>query len=109
MRYELPLGGSEGRMSSAGDNERRQVAIWDLPTRLFHWSLVLLVGCNLFFVSPRGGWQTPVHFIAGFCTAGLVLFRIFWGFIGSPRSRFADFLRPWQTVKVYIAKRERGL
>lgn len=94
-------------MSSAGSTEQRQVAIWDLPTRLFHWSLVLLVGCNLFFVSPRGSWQTPVHFIAGFCIAGLLLFRILWGFIGSPRSRFADFLRPWHAVKAYIARLAR--
>jgi cytochrome b len=94
-------------MSSAGGTEQRQVAIWDLPTRLFHWSLVLLVGCNLFFVSPRGSWQTPVHFIAGFCIAGLLLFRMLWGFIGSPRSRFADFLRPWPAVKAYVARLAR--
>ena len=91
-------------MTSANDGEVRHIAIWDLPTRLFHWSLVLLVGCNLFFVSPRGGWQTPVHFISGFCIAGLLLFRIIWGFVGSPRSHFADFLRPWHTVKAYIVR-----
>ena len=42
-------------MTSANGGEVRHVAIWDLPTRLFHWSLVLFVGCNLFLVSPRGG------------------------------------------------------
>jgi len=75
--------------------------VWDLPTRLFHWSLVVLVGCNLFLVGPRGGWETEVHFISGFAIAGLLLFRLIWGFIGSPRSRFADFLKPWRTVKAY--------
>ncbi len=94
-------------MSPADGDERCKVAIWDLPTRLFHWSLVLLVGCNLFFVSPRGSWQTPVHFVAGFCIAGLLLFRILWGFFGSPRSRFADFLRPWRAVKAYIGRLAR--
>jgi len=91
-------------MTSAGGIEQHQVAIWDLPTRLFHWSLVLFVGCNLFLISPRGGWQTWVHFISGFCIAGLLLFRIVWGFIGSPRSRFADFLRPWHAFKAYVAR-----
>ena len=77
-------------MPVTGESERRQVAIWDLPTRLFHWSLVVLVGGNLFLISPRGGWSTLVHFLAGFIIAGLLLFRFVWGFIGSPRSRFAE-------------------
>ncbi len=83
------------------DRSKRETAIWDVPTRLFHWSLVLLVGCNLFLVSPRGGWETVVHFISGFAVAGLLLFRFIWGFIGSPRSRFADFLKSWRAVKAY--------
>jgi cytochrome b len=88
-------------------SERRQVAIWDLPTRLFHWSLVVLVGCNLFLISPRGGWSTLVHFLSGFTIAGLLLFRFAWGFIGSPRSRFADFLQPWPAVCAYAARLAR--
>jgi cytochrome b len=94
-------------MMPAMDSNRRDTAIWDMATRLFHWSLVALVGCNLFFVGPRGGWQTVVHFIAGFAIAGLLLFRLIWGFIGSPRSRFADFLRPWHAVKDYAARLAR--
>ncbi len=88
-------------------NERRSVAVWDLPTRLFHWSLVLLVGINLFLISPRGGAATIVHFVAGYAIAGLLLFRLAWGFIGSPRSRFSDFLRPWSVVRPYAARLAR--
>jgi cytochrome b len=91
-------------MTHASESERRDVAIWDLPTRLFHWSLVALVGCNLFLISPRGGLHTLVHFVAGFAIAGLLLFRILWGFIGSPRSRFGDFLLPWRSVRAYAAR-----
>jgi cytochrome b len=87
--------------------ERRDVVVWDLPTRLFHWSLVGLVGINLFFVGPRGGTSTIVHFIVGDAIAGLVLFRLIWGVLGSPRSRFADFLHPWPVVKAYIDKLRR--
>ena len=94
-------------MPITGEHERRQVAIWDLPTRLFHWSLVVLVGGNLFLISPRGGWSTLVHFLAGFTIAGLLLFRLVWGFIGSPRSRFRDFLQPWPMVRVYAARLAR--
>jgi cytochrome b len=67
----------------------RQTPVWDLPTRLFHWSLVILVGTNLFLIGP---------------VAGLLLFRLAWGFIGSPRSRFADFLRPWPAIAAYIQR-----
>ena len=86
------------------ENERRTVAIWDLPTRLFHWALALLVGCNLFLISPRGGLATTIHFLSGYTIAGLLLFRLVWGFVGSPRSRFSDFLLSWPTVRAY-AKR----
>jgi len=48
------------------ERDRPNVTVWDLPTRLFHWSLVLLVAINLFFISPRGGNSTVVHFLVGF-------------------------------------------
>jgi len=82
----------------------RPAQIWDLPTRMFHWSLVLLVGTNLFLVGPRGGIETVIHFVVGFSIAGLLLFRLFWGFIGSPRSRFADFVRSWPVVRAYVER-----
>jgi cytochrome b len=89
------------------ERDRPNVTVWDFPTRLFHWSLVLLVATNLFFISPRGGNSTVVHFLVGFAIAGLLLFRLIWGFLGSPRSRFADFLRPWPTVRAYIDRLRR--
>jgi cytochrome b len=88
-------------------HERQDVTIWDFPTRAFHWSLVGLVGSNLFIISPRGGAHTIVHFMAGYGVAGLLLFRLAWGFFGSPRSLFADFLRPWPVVKAHIERLRR--
>src|SRR4029077_3533108 len=82
----------------------RDVEIWDLPTRIFHWTLVILVGTNLFLIGPRGGLQTVLHFIAGYTIAGLLLFRLIWGFVGSPHSRFADFLCRWPAVKSYLRR-----
>ena len=74
------------------------VAIWDLPTRLFHWLLALCVGTNL-IVDPRGPWQFPVHVAAGCGALGLVLFRIVWGFIGSRHSLFGDFVRAPRVIR----------
>jgi cytochrome b len=82
----------------------RETMIWDLPTRIFHWMLVVLVGTNLFFISPRSHFQTLAHFIAGYTIAGVILFRLAWGFVGSPRSRFVDFLHGWPVVKRYAGR-----
>ena len=82
----------------------RETVVWDLPTRIFHWILVVLVGVDLFLISPRGGLHTLAHFIAGYAISGLILFRLAWGFVGSPRSRFADFLYGWPVVKRYAGR-----
>src|SRR5262245_14837853 len=81
--------------------------VWDLPTRIFHWSLVVLVGTNLFLISPRGGVSNVIHMVAGYLVAGLLLFRLAWGVLGSPRSRFADFVRGWPAVSAYVERLRR--
>src|ERR1700687_2482285 len=91
----------EDQLMSSSD---RETMVWDLPTRTFHWTLVVLVGTDLFLISPRGGLHALVHFIAGYTIAGLILFRLAWGFVGSPRSRFADFLYGCPVVKPYAVR-----
>jgi cytochrome b len=86
------------------DQQHRETPVWDLPTRVFHWTLVLLVGINLFLVEPSGGILTVIHLTAGYAVAGLLLFRLVWGFVGSPRSRFSDFVHSWAAVKAYAAR-----
>lgn len=67
--------------------ERR---IWDLPTRLLHWSLAAL-----FFFS---WWSAETHHMAwhrysGYTILGLLVFRLYWGFAGSTSARFSSFVR----------------
>lgn len=69
---------------------RRRVLVWDLPTRLFHWMLVALVAIAWSTGGARSWFS--VHTLAGFGIAILVLSRIAWGFVGSPHSRFRDFV-----------------
>ncbi len=75
----------------------KDVPVWDLPTRIFHWALALCVGVAL-IVTPEGGSGFIVHAIAGYLALLLVVFRLPWGFLGSRRSRFADFLYPLNKV-----------
>ena len=68
-----------------------KVRIWDLPTRLFHWSLaVCFVGL---VVSGQIGDAAMVwHFRLGYAALSLLLFRVVWGFVGGHWSRFSAFV-----------------
>ncbi|GAA5126960.1 cytochrome b/b6 domain-containing protein [Alloalcanivorax gelatiniphagus] len=65
--------------------------VWDLPTRLFHWLLVALFAF-LWFSGGESDALMEWHMRAGYALLALLLFRMVWGFVGSRRSRFADFL-----------------
>ena len=64
--------------------------IWDLPTRLFHWVLVLLILTS--WLSAEFDYMR-VHVWSGLAVLSLLLFRLIWGFIGSDTARFSYFLR----------------
>ena len=68
----------------------QKVRIWDVPTRLFHWVLVVLV--FLCWLTQAKGWM-ELHYLSGEAILALVLFRIVWGFAGSEPSRFLFFLK----------------
>ena len=81
--------------------EQRPVRVWDVPTRLFHWVLVVLVAVS-FGTGKTGGLKAmDVHVVVGCAVLTLVLFRIVWGFVGSTHSRFADFVHGVPTVWRY--------
>lgn len=65
--------------------------IWDLPVRLFHWSLVPLVVFQ-FYSGNVGGNLMRWHMISGYTILALVVFRVGWGIAGSTTARFSHFL-----------------
>jgi len=68
-----------------------RILVWDLPLRLFHWLLVLLVVVSV--VSAKiGGNAMQIHLLSGYAILTLVLFRILWGFLGGAHARFASFV-----------------
>jgi cytochrome b len=85
----------------------RSVRVWDVPVRLFHWLLVLLVTFS-FVTGKIGGNWLPWHFRSGYCILALVLFRIVWGLFGSQTARFSDFIRGPVHVLAYARSLLRG-
>lgn len=63
--------------------------VWDLPTRLFHWSFgICIIGA---YVSGERGAVTA-HEYFGLAAFGLFIFRLIWGFVGHETARFSHFL-----------------
>ncbi len=79
--------------------KRRQASVWDLPTRLFHWSVVVLIAFSWW--SAENAFE-PWHFWSGYAVVFLLLFRILWGFVGSSTARFVSFVRGPAAVLDYL-------
>jgi cytochrome b len=78
-----------------------RIKLWDTPTRLFHWSLVLLFGV-MWWSGETGGDALRLHLLAGYGIAGLLLFRLLWGVLGSDTARFARFVRGPGAMLAYL-------
>ncbi len=91
------MSGADESEASAPAAQRR---VWDVPTRLFHWLLVISIAAS---------WATAelvddamqLHMWLGYWTVGLIAFRILWGFMGSKHARFFSFLKGPRTTLAY--------
>jgi cytochrome b len=68
---------------------KKFILVWDLPTRLFHWGLLLAVFYSWLSIDVLENMQH--HFYSGYVVLTLLLFRLVWGFVGSYYSRFKSF------------------
>lgn len=78
-----------------------RVRVWDLPTRLFHWSLFLCI-VALVVTAKLGGNAMVWHFRLGHTVLALLMFRLLWGFVGGHWSRFASFVHTPAAVLRYL-------
>ena len=92
--------------AASGDVKARDVKIWDIFVRLFHWSLV---------AAFAGAWLTgevdrwaQTHEWLGYAIAALVGLRVIWGFIGSQHARFSDFVPSAGGLRGYLQDMLRG-
>jgi cytochrome b len=91
--------GHENRTSP--QSAERPILIWDLPTRVFHWTLAAS-----FFIALATGDSDrfrDIHVFSGYVVLGLIGFRIVWGFTGSRYARFRSFLFRPGAVVAYVA------
>ena len=89
------------------DNGLRAVRVWDLPTRLFHWTLALCVVGSV-VTAKIGGNALIWHMRLGFVVFSLLAFRLLWGFVGGRWSRFASFIYSPATLWRYLRGQGRG-
>ena len=77
---------------------QREIKVWDIFVRVFHWSLVLTF--TIAYLTEDD--LMTLHVYAGYAVAGLVALRLVWGFIGTRHARFSDFTYGPRAVKTFL-------
>jgi cytochrome b len=80
--------------------------VWDLPVRLVHWLLAGLIGFSWWSVHNH---HTDWHIWSGCAILTLLLFRLFWGFVGSSTARWSSFVRGPNAVIDYLTGKWTGI
>jgi cytochrome b len=74
---------------------RATVRAWDLPTRLFHWTLVAVIICGWVsyeYAEALGDVTLVWHRWNGLAALSLIVWRVLWGAFGSSTARFSSFV-----------------
>ncbi len=105
---------SEGIVTGGGGQAESRpyghirIRLWDLPLRIFHWSLVAAVVVAVVTGNLGGDWMVW-HGRAGLSILGLLVFRIVWGFVGGAHARFRSFWPRPSNVLAYLRGRWQGV
>lgn len=81
------------------------VKVWDVPVRLFHWTLVLSFTAAYLTAEFHVGF---LHTLIGYFLCVLVLARVFWGFAGNRYARFSSFIFSPQETLAYLRSLRQG-
>lgn len=84
----------------------RTILVWDAPVRVFHW---LMVACftGAWITAESERWRL-VHVTLGYTMAGLLVFRLLWGLVGTHHARFRNWVRGPRAVTRYASEMLRG-
>ena len=83
-----------------------RIAVWDLPTRLFHWTLVALIAFSWWSAEEH---HADWHIWSGLAILTLLVFRLLWGLFGSSTARFRNFIRGPRAVFGYLRGEWQGI
>jgi len=83
-------------MDVALSSEAGTVKVWDLPIRLFHWTLV--AGFASAYLTAEFH-KNDIHTLIGYGLCVLLVVRVYLGFFGSEYARFKSFIfSPGETL-----------
>jgi cytochrome b len=85
----------------------KKIRVWDLPVRLFHWLLVVLIAVSI-ITQEIGGNAMDWHFRAGYAVLTLIAFRLVWGLVGTRYARFSDFIHGPSPIIAYLRGSDAG-
>lgn len=91
--------------SDAGPARTMVARIWDAPVRLFHWLLVALLAFSWWSGKQH---EMDWHRLSGYCILALLVFRIYWGFVGGHTARFVQFIRGPRAALAYARSLVKG-
>ncbi|KAF0204111.1 MAG: Cytochrome b/b6 [Gallionellaceae bacterium] len=86
-------------------DSEKSVKVWDVPVRLFHWTLVLSFTAAYLTAEFHIGF---LHTLIGYFLCVLVLARVFWGFAGNRYARFSSFIFSPQETIAYLRSLREG-
>lgn len=84
----------------------QRILVWDIPTRVFHWLLVLSFGGA--YLTAESERYRDIHVVLGYTLLGLIAFRLLWGFFGTRYAQFRSFLFKPGEVMAYAKSLLKG-
>lgn len=92
------------------------IKVWDFPTRVFHWLLVIAMAVCVYTSYNFSGYYDlgfigsysamALHQYAGTVILSLLIFRIIWGLFGAKTARFSDFIKGPSAIIRYLKRSE---
>lgn len=76
----------------------REIKVWDIATRIFHWSLA----ASFFIAYVTGDEENLLHIYSSYIIIGLLAFRLVWGIVGPHYVRFSNFIHAIKPTMVYL-------
>jgi len=84
----------------------KRILVWDVPTRVFHWLLVLSFSGA--YVTAESERYRDIHVMLGYTMLALLAFRLLWGFFGTRYAQFRSFLFKPGEIIAYVLSLLKG-